>query len=83
MTIGLFFILLAALLVVAFPIGGVFGLMSLLPSLMDPSFSFAGADVARAMFAGMYVLRSDLRLLARDSLGSRSHDNSFPRGNGL
>ena len=53
MTIGLFFILLAALLVVAFPIGGVFGLMSLLPSLMDPSFSFAGADVARAMFAGM------------------------------
>ena len=53
MTIGLFFLLLMCLLAVAFPVGGVFGLMSLLPSFLDPSFSFAGADVARAMFAGM------------------------------
>ena len=34
MTIGLFFILLAVLLVIALPVGGVFGLMSVLPNLM-------------------------------------------------
>ena len=53
MAIGVFFIILAILLVIALPVGGVFGLMSLLPSLMNPDFSFAAADVARSMFAGM------------------------------
>ena len=53
MAIGVFFIILAILLVIAMPVGGVFGMMSLLPSLMNPDFSFAAADVARSMFAGM------------------------------
>ena len=53
MAIGVFFIILAILLVIAMPVGGVFGMMSLLPSLMHPDFSFAAADVARSMFAGM------------------------------
>ena len=49
MAIGVFFIILAILLVIALPVGGVFGLMSLLPSLMNPDFSFAAADAARAV----------------------------------
>ena len=52
MTIGLFFILLAVLLVIALPVGGVFGLMSVLPNLMG-TLKFAPVDVVRAMFSGM------------------------------
>lgn len=52
MTIGLFFILLAVLLVIALPVGGVFGLMAVLPNLMG-SINFGPGDVVRAMFAGM------------------------------
>ncbi|MBQ9197088.1 MAG: TRAP transporter large permease [Clostridia bacterium] len=52
MTIGLFFILLAAFLVIALPVGGVFGLMSVLPNLMG-TLKFAPVDVVRAMFSGM------------------------------
>jgi C4-dicarboxylate transporter DctM subunit len=52
MSIGLFFILLAVLLIIALPVGGVFGLMAVLPNLMG-SLNFAPSDVVRAMFAGM------------------------------
>lgn len=52
MTIGLFFTLLALLLAIALPVGGVFGLLAILPNLMG-SLNFAPADVVRAMFAGM------------------------------
>ena len=52
MTIGLFFILLAVLLVIALPVGGVFGLLSVLPNLMG-TIKFAPLDVVRAMFSGM------------------------------
>lgn len=53
MTIGIFFVLLAVLLVIAMPVGGIFGMMSILPGLMSSSFSFGAVDVARSMFAGM------------------------------
>lgn len=53
MAIGLFFAILAVLLVVAMPVGGVFGIMAMVPSLLNPQFSFAATDVARSMFAGM------------------------------
>lgn len=53
MTIGIYFLVLAGLLIVSVPVGGVFGIMSLLPSLLNPSFSYGAADVARSMFAGM------------------------------
>lgn len=53
MAIGIFFLVLAVLLVIAMPVGGVFGMMSLLPSIMNPNFAFGSADVARSMFAGM------------------------------
>ncbi|MCC8025994.1 MAG: TRAP transporter large permease [Clostridium sp.] len=53
MAIGIFFLILAVLLVIAMPVGGVFGIMSILPSLANPSFSYGAADVARSMFAGM------------------------------
>lgn len=53
MAIGLFFGMLAVLLVVAMPVGGVFGMMAMAPSILNPSFSFATTDVARSMFAGM------------------------------
>lgn len=52
MTIGLFFILLALFLALSIPVGGVFGLMSLLPGLMQ-TIKFAPMDVVRAMFSGM------------------------------
>ena len=52
MTIGLFFILLAVFLVIALPVGGVFGLMSVLPGLMG-TINFEASDVVRAMFSGM------------------------------
>lgn len=53
MAIGVFFLILAVLLVIAMPVGGVFGIMSILPSFMNPSFAYGAADVARSMFAGM------------------------------
>lgn len=53
MAIGLFFGILAVLLVVAMPVGGVFGIMAMMPSILNPGFSFAATDVARSMFAGM------------------------------
>ena len=53
MAIGLFFAILAVLLVVAMPMGGVFGIMAMVPSLLNPQFSFSVTDVARSMFAGM------------------------------
>lgn len=52
MTIGLFFAILAVLLVIALPVGGVFGLMSMLPNLIG-TLRFAPSDVVRAMFSGM------------------------------
>ena len=53
MVIGLFFGILAVLLAVAMPVGGVFGMMAMIPNLLNPSFSFSATDVARSMFAGM------------------------------
>lgn len=53
MLIGVFFLVLIVLLVIAMPVGGVFGIMSLLPNLLNPSFPFGAADVARSMFAGL------------------------------
>ena len=53
MLIGVFFLILIVLLVIAMPVGGVFGIMSLLPNLLNPSFPFGAADVARSMFAGL------------------------------
>ncbi|MGL5435629.1 MAG: TRAP transporter large permease [Lachnospiraceae bacterium] len=53
MTIGLFFIILAVLLAIALPVGGVFGIMSILPNMLDTSFSYGAVDVARSMFSGM------------------------------
>ena len=37
MAIGLFFLILAILLAVAMPVGGVFGLMAMLPNLLNPA----------------------------------------------
>ena len=53
MIIGLFFLIFAIFLVTALPVGGVFGLMSMFPNLLDGSFSYTTTDVARAMFNGM------------------------------
>lgn len=53
MAIGLFFLMLVVLLAVGLPVAGVFGLMSIMPSLLDPGFSFGATDAARAMFSGM------------------------------
>lgn len=53
MVIGLFFAILAILLVVAMPVGGVFGMMAIIPNLLNASFNFSATDAARAMFAGM------------------------------
>lgn len=52
MPIGVFLLLLAVLLVISLPVGGVFGLLSMLPNLFG-SLSFAPEDVVRSMFAGM------------------------------
>ena len=85
MAIGVFFIILAILLVIAMPVGGVFGMMSLLPSLMHPDFSFAAADVARSMFAdskfqgsqGQQILKNDRRC-KEDKLHSINDHLSVP-----
>lgn len=52
MTIGLFFILLAVLLVISLPVGAVFGLLSVLPGMMG-TINYGAIDVVRAMFSGM------------------------------
>lgn len=52
MPISMFFILMAIFLVIALPMAGIFGLMSVLPGLMG-SLNYAPADVVRGMFAGM------------------------------
>lgn len=52
MPIGVFLILLALLLVISLPVGGVFGLMSMLPNLFG-SLNYAPEDVVRSMFSGM------------------------------
>lgn len=52
MTIGLFFILLAAFLIISLPVGTVFGLLAVLPGLMG-TLNYGAIDVARAMFSGM------------------------------
>ena len=52
MPIGVFLILLLLLLVISLPVGGVFGLMSMLPNLFG-SLNYAPEDVVRAMFSGM------------------------------
>lgn len=52
MPIGVFLILLAILLVISLPVGGVFGLMSMLPNLFG-SLNYAPEDVVRSMFSGM------------------------------
>lgn len=53
MTIGLFFLILAVLLVIGVPMAGVFGIMSFLPNLMNPSFSYDAAAVVRSMVSGL------------------------------
>ena len=54
MAIGLFFLILAILLAVAMPVGGVFGLMAMLPNLLNSSFSYAAGDVARGRLKQLY-----------------------------
>ncbi|MFR5731149.1 MAG: hypothetical protein ACLUD2_03490 [Clostridium sp.] len=74
MAIGLFFLILAILLAVAMPVGGVFGLMAMLPNLLNSSFSYAAGDVARGMFA---------RLKQLDSAGSTAvHGIRYDHGTG-
>lgn len=53
MAIGLFFGILALLLVIGLPVAGVFGGMALLPSLLDPEFAYSAAAVVRSMFSGL------------------------------
>ena len=52
MSIGLFFAILAVLVLIALPVGGVFGFMAMLPNLIG-TLRFAAVDVVRAMFSGM------------------------------
>lgn len=52
MAIGLFMLLLALLLAISLPVGGVFGLLSMLPNLIG-NLNYGPADVVRAMFSGM------------------------------
>ena len=75
MTIGLFFILLAVLLAIALPVGGVFGLMAVLPNLMG-TIKFAPVDVVRAMFSGM----NSFTLLAGSATHSRNTLSSMFNG---
>lgn len=53
MAIGIFFLALLVLLVIAVPVGGVFSLLAMLPNLTNSSFTFGASDVARAMFSGL------------------------------
>ena len=53
MGIGLFFLVLAILLVIGMPVAGVFGSMALLPSMLNSAFSYDAAAVVRSMFSGL------------------------------
>lgn len=53
MTIGIFFGVLAILLIVGLPVAGVFGGMALLPSILDPQFTYGASAVVRSMFSGL------------------------------
>ncbi len=52
MTIGLFLLLLAVFLVISLPVGGVFGLLAMLPNLLG-GLNYGPSDVVRGMFSGM------------------------------
>ena len=52
MAIGLFMVLLILLLAISLPVGGVFGLMGMLPNLIG-NLNYGPSDVVRAMFSGM------------------------------
>ncbi len=53
MAIGIFFLALLVLLFIAFPVGGVFSFLAMLPSLANSQFTFGLGDIARAMFSGL------------------------------
>ncbi len=53
MTIGVFFLLLAVLLIIAVPVGVVFGGMSFLLSVFDPSFPYTAQAALRTMVNGL------------------------------
>lgn len=53
MGMGLFFLVLAVLLAIGMPVAGVFGSMALLPSMLNPAFSYDAAAVVRSMFSGL------------------------------
>ena len=53
MAIGIFFGVLALLLIVGLPVAGVFGGMALLPSVLDPQFTYGASAVVRSMFSGL------------------------------
>lgn len=53
MTMGIFFGILAVLLAVGMPVAGVFGGMALLPSVVNPDFTYGAAAVVRSMFSGL------------------------------
>lgn len=53
MAIGIFFLALLVLLFVAFPVGGVFSFLAMMPSLTNSQFTFGLGDIARAMFSGL------------------------------
>lgn len=44
---------LALLLIVGLPVAGVFGGMALLPSVLDPQFTYGASAVVRSMFSGL------------------------------
>ena len=52
MAIGLFLLLLAVFLVISLPVGGVFGLLAMLPNLLG-GLNYGPSDVVRGMFSGM------------------------------
>ena len=53
MAIGIFFGVLALLLIVGLPVAGVFGGMALLQSVLDPQFTYGASAVVRSMFSGL------------------------------
>ncbi|MDR1315565.1 MAG: TRAP transporter large permease [Spirochaetales bacterium] len=53
LTIGLFFGVMAVLLVIGLPVAGVFGFMGLLPNLLNPGFAYDAAAVVRSMISGL------------------------------
>lgn len=53
MGIGVYFLVLVALLAIGMPVAGVFGSMALFPSMMDGAFAYDAAAVVRSMFSGL------------------------------